>query len=338
MSLETFLSQFTSLVTLHNRRMMNNFIPIVSKPLSYFNSVPDENLGLLDGYGLIKEDCSAMAYPLLNDHTLSQEMIEKIVRNVESLKAICLELLLIGKLRSKSIVLLCCPWTGLIMKSSTHEIEMHLRDFSRKVVNPKKPLTFAEALIKSCKIHLVSKVLEKLAQTYDVPNNSGIIERLLLPFDVSYKVNKKNIQKIVNTLGICLILVSGSTTCPLQTVLAEEVLCTTPIFIAMDDNGFYLTCIHQKEDLVPLRKQKGCSCGRNTKMSACLPDSKCPCSTKGLSCNEDPMCHCLRCGNVFGQKNIPLKKTASCKCKIGTCNNSTCRCFKASISCFDQPM
>ena len=142
-------------------------------------------------------------------------------------------------------------------------------------------------------------------------------------------------QEISNNLGCVLIFLSSSRACPIQTIVPIQVEYSSPLIIAIGQNGFFDTySLPEPVDEVK-GEDNGCKCGRNVEF-AC--DSiACPCHRKKIPCWKEPECHCFNCINRYGMRLTVRDKEKSCKCPKGGCDGYRCPCWRRGASCLTDP-
>ena len=334
-SLRTFVALFTVFAVDHNRRMINNILPIYQEPFHFYDSYDLEQFSL-EGYGVIEEDCPTVAFPPA--HPMTDFQLEEVLSNLNTLESVCINLKINSAARNDVLTLACSPWKGeKNMKFSERDRERNLADFSREVFGNCK--TFEKAVISGLKIIASEDYKEKLCLKKKLPNKSTVIEKIVEGIKLDYN-SAQSVMKLCDEVGCVFILVSGSADIPVQSMIPEKPLLEKPLIILLTQEGFFLTKL--KEENLPQKhtkiKTKKCGCGKNSnKGSSCQLDSKCPCVKLEVPCYLPPACVCQQCTNVYGTRFKPSQKRSKCNCKSGKCNSFECQCFKTQVSCNEPP-
>ena len=146
------------------------------------------------------------------------------------------------------------------------------------------------------------------------------------------KVDKrKDIQGIVDSLGIVVVIVTDHLKCPLLTITPFKIDCDTHVTILKQESKYTICEVNVKEAFDANKNETpqeslglGCTCGK--KKSRNVPCLQCKCQKNSVSCGLN--CRCLGCKNPFGSK--PFKQFCSCN---GGCNGRRCPCFQSDKMC-----
>jgi hypothetical protein len=110
----------------------------------------------------------------------------------------------------------------------------------------------------------------------------------------------EELQEISDGLGCVLIFLSGSNSCPIQTVNPEYAQFSIPLLIGIGRFlMFYVTKPLPIDD--PNREKDGiCKCGR--KVDLACDKTGCPCYDNKVACWKKDECKCQNCNNPYGSR------------------------------------
>jgi hypothetical protein len=328
LSLELAIAILTSHFCLRNRRILNNASPLVPANIALLDNLSphifNENL---DGFGIAvhSENQAPFIFPLYEEdcNIPHKEVFEEVILVLEIEKS-----MMLNTIRRDKLEVILSEF-HLIPKDCPQATELGchsiLTEFSLKI--EAGPFKTTNVLLK-----------------HAFPKSKCLVQNEYL-------------SQLANESNSLVILLSTSTSLPIQTLWPEKLKNTVPIYI-FHDGEFYVACQQDPEEIVdtnilvePDDAEKDenmeedadvlliCNCGRGRQLSDACETVRCKCFGKGKGCNSK--CRCNNCKNDKGIKKRKIRgQTVCCRCGLGggkqekkRCIDNNCKCFEEKKSC-----
>lgn len=334
-SIHLALALLTTLFIKHNRSILGDTTPILSMPLSEVDNTFINPSNLI-GFGLIKGS-DEILMPCVKE-SIPCKSLDTIVKNVQNLIAVAVNLNLQSILYDPILVLICTTSGPLKAKKQNRSVSS---EFLANLNHFKIYLSGEgfKSVDEALSHQFVSAInLTPCVKLINVLKQQGV-EKLTEMLETF-----RTLQKKADFLMSVIIVLADNNNHPIHTVLPKKLETDRAIIICLTHQGFYPTGTLQQgsgEEIgCSSKSSRGCFCGK--KHDNGKPSCKkriCPCMRKEMPCTK--YCFCVRCGN---EKGANVKVSNGCRCGKGAklastepcCTNKNCQCFAAGSGCSES--